>query len=151
MALFGTREVLGLTGLSGNQLREWTGRRALIQADVPANGKGTQALYSWQTVLVLRIALVLRQEFRVDLQHCKEQLAQLQSYIRGRSFFSLRGCVVLLGGEARITIVRASAIQIEHEAVVVVPLERHLEALMVALGERPETKQLPLFPARAVP
>ena len=78
MGLIGTRDVLALTGLSGHQLREWTGRRALIQADVPARGKGTQARYSWQTVLVLRLALVLRQEFHLNLQHWSEQLAELQ-------------------------------------------------------------------------
>ena len=151
MGLIGTRDVLALTGLSGNQLREWTGRRALIQADVPASGKGTQARYSWQTVLVLRLALVLRQEFRLDLQHCKEQLAELQLRLRGRSFFSLSGHALLLGGESRIALVRASAVQIEHEAIVVVPLERHLQSLMVALEDRPGAKQLPLFRARALP
>ena len=151
MGLIGTRDVLALTGLSGHQLREWTGRRALIQADMPARGKGTQARYSWQTVLVLRLALVLRQEFHLDLQHCSEQLAELQRRLKGRSFLSLRGHALVLGDESRIALVRVSAVQIGQEAIVVVPLERYLQSLMVVLEEEAGAKQLPLFRARALP
>ena len=151
MGLIGTRDVLALTGLSGNQLREWTGRRALILADVPASGKGTKARYSWQTVLVLRLALVLRDEFHLDLQHCSRQLAELQIRLKGRSFLSLQGHALVLGGESQLALVRASTVQIGHDALVVVPLERHLQMLMVALEDRSGAEQLPLFRARALP
>lgn len=58
--LVGSRDVLNLTGLSGDQLREWTVRRGLISPDVPASRQGQQAQFGWQTVLLLRLAVVLR-------------------------------------------------------------------------------------------
>jgi hypothetical protein len=49
--LIGSRDVLKLTGLSADQLREWTVRRGLIHADIPASRQGQQAQFGWQTVL----------------------------------------------------------------------------------------------------
>lgn len=64
--LIKSRDVLTLTGLSADQLREWTVRRRLIQPDFPAARQGQQALFGWQTVLLLRLAVVMR-IFRVLL------------------------------------------------------------------------------------
>src|ERR1700731_232831 len=66
--LIKSREVLALTGLSADQLREWTVRRALVQSDVPARKRGSEAKFSWQTVLLLRLVVVLRTRFHVELQ-----------------------------------------------------------------------------------
>jgi len=57
-----------LVGLSTDKLREWTSRRALVPADVRPKAKGSPAQFSWQTVLVLRIAVLLREDFHLELQ-----------------------------------------------------------------------------------
>src|SRR4051812_25356559 len=66
--LVGTRDVLGATGLSSDQLREWTGRRGLVVPDIRAQGKGTHPRFSWQTALVLRFAAELKDVFHLELQ-----------------------------------------------------------------------------------
>ena len=57
MRLVPTRQALQLTGLSSAKLREWTSRRALIPADVPSKKQGSSAQYTWQTILLLRLAV----------------------------------------------------------------------------------------------
>src|SRR4029450_10411018 len=47
---------------------KWTSRRALIEADIRPKSKGSPARYTWQTILVLRVALTLRERFHVELQ-----------------------------------------------------------------------------------
>jgi hypothetical protein len=96
------QEVQALTGLSADRLREWAGRRGLVRPDVPARGKGSQARYSWQTVLALRLAAVLRDQFKVELQAHRELLGKMQSELTGRSFPALRGCVMALYGNASV-------------------------------------------------
>ena len=85
-----------LTGLSTGQLREWTSRRALIPADVPPKQKGSPAKFSWQTILILRIAVVLRERFNLELQANKASFAQLRQLLDDRSFIELWGCCLVL-------------------------------------------------------
>lgn len=85
-----------LTGLSTEKLREWTSRRALIPADVRPKQKGSPAKFSWQTILVLRIAAVLRERFNLELQAHKASFAQLRQDLRKRSFISLWGARLAL-------------------------------------------------------
>ncbi|NNM77971.1 hypothetical protein HJG53_13770 [Sphingomonas sp. ID1715] len=80
-----------LTGLSTDKLREWTSRRALIPADVRPKRKGCPAKFSWQTVLVLRIAVLLRDQFSLELQSHKDSFAALRRELRNRSFIALWG------------------------------------------------------------
>ena len=61
-----------LTGLSVDLLREWAVRRALIPADGQPCRKGAPAQYSWQTILVLRLATTLHRQFRIELQGHKD-------------------------------------------------------------------------------
>ena len=81
-----------LTGLSTDKLREWTSRRALVPADVRPKGKGSPAKFSWQTILVLRIAALLHDQFRLELQAHRASLAVLQRELRTKSFIALWGC-----------------------------------------------------------
>ncbi|MCF5097152.1 MerR family transcriptional regulator, partial [Pseudomonas gessardii] len=67
MRLIKAAAVQALTGLTSDQLREWTSRRHLIVPDEKPSGPGSRALYSWQTVLLLRLAVVLREKFHVEL------------------------------------------------------------------------------------
>lgn len=80
-----------LIGLSTDKLREWTSRRALVPADVRPKSKGSAAQFSWQTVLVLRIAVLLREDFRLELQAHKASFGRLRKTLRATSFIALWG------------------------------------------------------------
>lgn len=80
-----------LTGLSTEKLREWTSRRALVPADVRPKGKGSPAQFTWQTILVLRIAVLLRDSFGLELASHKPAFAALRSQLRAKSFIELWG------------------------------------------------------------
>lgn len=80
-----------LTGLSTAKLREWTSRRALIPADIRPKKKGSPAKFTWQTILVLRIAVLLRERFHLELQAHRKSFINLRSDLRKRSFITLWG------------------------------------------------------------
>ena len=86
-----TQVATELTGLSTNKLREWTSRRALIPADVRPKKRGSPAKFSWQSILVLRIAVILRESFHLELQSHRTSLVNLRSDLRERSFLTLWG------------------------------------------------------------
>ena len=145
------REVQALTGLSADRLREWAGRRGLVRPDVPARGKGSQARYSWQTVLSLRLAGVLKDRFKVELQAHRELLGKIQGELAGQSFPALRGRVMALYGSAAVELLARG----EHPkdldaAVLLLPLEPHLEALSNGFGVPDAVQQRQLFPALSV-
>ena len=91
MRLVTTSVVSQLTGLSTEMLREWTSRRALIPADLPPKVKGSPAKFSWRTVLTLRIAVSLRQQFNLELQAHKASFRQLRRDLETKSFVTLWG------------------------------------------------------------
>lgn len=122
-----TPTVSTLTGLSTAKLREWTSRRALIPADVPPQGKGSPAQFGWQTVLVLRVAVVLRQRFQVELQAHKASFAELRSMIQAASFPSLWGCKAALDAGNTWTLSPVGA-PLMADAMVLC-LDPHLEAI----------------------
>lgn len=95
-----TSTVSVLTGLSTAKLREWTNRRALIPADILPQGKGSSAQFTWQTVLVLRVAVVLRERFHVELQAHKSSFNDLCSKFRATSFPALWGCRAALNTDS---------------------------------------------------
>jgi hypothetical protein len=80
-----------LTGLSTEKLREWTSRRALVPADVRPKQKGSPAKFSWQTILVLRIADCLRSQFKLELEAHKPFFADFRRKLRKTSFIALWG------------------------------------------------------------
>jgi len=86
-----------LTGLSTEKLREWTRRRALVPDDVRPKQKGSPAKFSWQTILILRIAVLLRDQFGLELQSHKAFFANLRSELRTKSFITLWGHCLALG------------------------------------------------------
>lgn len=151
MRLVKAREVQALTGLSADRLREWAGRRGLVRPDVPAQGKGSQARYSWQTVLALRLAGVLKDQFKVELQAHRELLAKVQSELAGKSFPALRGCVLALYGDVRVELREPSEGSRKAEtAVLLLPLDTHLQVLSNGFGVPDGMQQRSLFPAVGV-
>lgn len=149
MRLFQAADALDVTGLTRNQLREWTGRgrRELISPDVDPNGPGRHALYAWQTLLVLRLLLVLHNDFATEVGAWAPAAKNLRMKLNRVSFPSLwhfsvffpnRQTALLVGDVAEIS-----------GAGVILPLEPHLTALATKLS-LPRPDQLSLFPPMAV-
>jgi hypothetical protein len=150
MRLVPTRQALQLTGLSAPTLREWTSRRALIPADVPPKNQGSSAQYSWQTILLLRLAVTLRDRFHLELQAHRSLFASLRRGLRGRSFIALWDKALVLHGHDDWALVDAEAELLRQDAVVIL-LNPHLLILSEGFAlPKPAAGQLDLFPATPV-
>jgi DNA-binding transcriptional MerR regulator len=147
--LIQSKQVLKLTGLSADQLRDWTHRRALIEPDVKPTGPGTRALYSWQTVLVLRLAVVLRDRFHIELQAHRELFGALRALLTGTSFPALEGCLLALYDMRRCEVLSTSnrGWSSVSEDVVLLRLDPHLDVLSAHFDALEPSPQLPLFRA----
>lgn len=137
-----------LSGLTPHQLREWCGRRNVVSADVPAAGRGHLALFSWQTILALRVLNEIHQRYGVEVVAWRRAISELQVLLKGRPFPSLWGAVVVFPS------MNAATLRLEGDGVVKgsflsVSLNEHLEVLALPQDFRGEA-QLPLFPAMAV-
>lgn len=62
-----------------------------MPADVRPKGKGSPAKFSWQTILVLRLAVLLRDSFGLELAAHKAAFADLRTALRAKSFIGLWG------------------------------------------------------------
>jgi hypothetical protein len=148
-----TPEVSRLTGLSIEKLREWTSRRALIPADIRPKRQGSPAKYSWQAVLLLRIAVTLRERFRLELQAHRDLFASLRRELRKTSFIALGDKVLALEGEERWRLIDANDMSAVVDDVVLIRLNPHLDCLAQGFA-LPSPAALPgqleLFPARPV-
>jgi hypothetical protein len=145
--LIGSRDVLKLTGLSADQLREWTVRRGLIHADIPASRQGQQAQFGWQTVLLLRLAVVMRSRFHIELQVHRDLLAHARGLLNGRSFPGLWGHRLAIFGLERCELIGPGDVLAVNEDVILLGLNTHLETLSQGFGVSEPIAQLPLFPA----
>jgi hypothetical protein len=145
--LIGTRDVLKLTELSADQLREWTVRRGLIHPDVPASRQGQQAQFGWHTVLLLRLAVVMRSRFHIELQVHRDLLARARELLNGRAFPSLWGHRLAIFGLERCALLAAGDPLPVDEDVILLALNAHLEALSQGFGVPEPIAQLALFPA----
>jgi hypothetical protein len=139
-----------LTGLSADQLREWAHRRALISPDVTPGGPGRRALYGWQTVLLLRLAVVLKEKFRIELQAHRGLLLALRHLLDGASFPALRGTVLVLHGMTHGELIAEGRVIYRADAaddVLILRLDPHLDVLAADFAPREQDLQLPLFRA----
>lgn len=150
MRLIRAAAVQALTGLTSDQLREWTSRRHLIAPDEKPSGPGSRALYSWQTVLLLRLAVVLREKFHVELTSHKSLFLGLAKMLKNYSFPALYDSILVImpGGEFRLYQCR------EYSGVscdaLVINMNPHLEILSSEFQPANELHQFHLFPAIAV-
>ncbi len=152
MRLVPTRRALQLTGLSASTLREWTSRRALIPADEPPKSQGSSAQFSWQTILLLRIADTLRERFHLELQAHRSLFNCLRRGLRGKSFIALWDKALVLHGRDEWTIVDAGAEPLMQDGILIL-LNAHLGILSegFALHKPPGAAgQFDLFPATPV-
>lgn len=146
--LFQASDAARLSGLTSHQLREWCGRRALVTADVPPAGRGHLALYSWQTILALRVLLEIHRQYGVEVAGWRSAIAQLQKIFRERAFPSLWGHVVIFPN-AQEAVLGLEGEPCPKHSCLTIRLDGHLEALATPNELRGEV-QLPLFPAVAV-
>ncbi|WP_076728727.1 hypothetical protein [Methylobacterium radiotolerans] len=147
MRLIGSRDVLRLTGLSADQLREWTVRRGLIQPDIPASRQGQQAQFGWQTVLLLRLAVVMRTRFHIELQAHRNLLTRARELLDGRSFPSLWGSRLVILGLEECELLGANETAPSDRDAILLRLNDHLETLSQGFGVPEPIAQLQLFPA----
>ncbi|MER8459266.1 hypothetical protein NKL07_00125 [Mesorhizobium sp. C280B] len=153
MRLVNTSAAARLTGLSTNQLREWTSRRALIPADVQHRGRGSPSQYSWQTLLLLRIAAVLKNRFHLELHAHRELFATMRNSFDGVSFLRLWGSSIVIYGTDRWEILEAAKNRRDEGDGLVLHLDSHLKVLTAEFGmptPAAAAGQLELFPARLV-
>ncbi|GBQ13336.1 hypothetical protein CFR78_14315 [Komagataeibacter rhaeticus] len=152
MRLIQASEVQKLTGLTSDQLREWTSRRGLIQADLKPSGPGTRARFAWQSVLLLRIAVVLKERFHIELQSQKPLFLALSVRLAKISFPALRETALVLepGGGFDILPLGALRRLAEKGDCLILTLDPHLDLLSMQFGMPAPMRQLPLFPVRAI-
>ena len=149
MRLFQTADVIVLTGLTKSQLREWTGRgrRELLCPDVEPDGPGRHALFSWQTILTLRVLLVLHRDYAAEVAAWAPAAQQLRLQLERVSFPSLWGISAFFPNRETVVLTE-NAPNAEHGGFLV-PLESHLVVLATKLA-LPRPDQLSLFPLMAV-
>lgn len=152
MQLVSTRDATRLTGLSTEQLREWTSRRALIPPDVKPKGHGSPARYSWQTILLLRLAVVLRERFKLELQAHRDLFAQLGVGLARASFLSLWGKALVLHGGAQWSLIEPRNEGLFTDDCILLRLDPHLQQLLdgFSLPKPTSASQFQLFPALSV-
>lgn len=152
MRLVTTREATSLTGLSTDQLREWTSRRALIPADIQHRGRGSPAQYAWQTILLIRIAATLRDRFRIELQTHRRLFSALRAVLARTSFVALWGrSLAIYDASIWAMLDPGEAPPLNRDAIVI-RLDPHLVVLSegFTLSGPGNPGQLELFPARSV-
>ena len=142
MQLAQASEAVRLSGLTPHQLREWCGRRGVLTPDVPPAGRGRHALYSWHTILALRVLNELQQKFAIEVGAWKVSIGHCQLLLKERSFPSLWGTSVVFRNVSEVELTDLS-LPIEQPYLAVL-LDHHLYVLACE-GSGPADLQLPLF------
>lgn len=143
--LFQAGEAAKLAGITANQLREWTGRRAIISPDVPGRGRGKHALFSPATVLVLRMIAELRTRFLMEVGPLSSMAEDLRAHLAEIPFMALYGRAVSIKSPDEYDIINLSHAKVSASAVVI-PFEGHLVAISETCGFRDQLTQFQLFP-----
>jgi len=150
MRLFQAADVIELTGLTRSQLREWSSRdrRNLVPADVEPEGPGRHALYTWQTVLALRLLKSLQTDFAVEVAAWAPAINHLRQMLEGLPFQSLWRSSVHFPNTGEASLVGPASAR-DKTGGLLVALDPHLLVIATKLSLPPQD-QLPLFPAIAV-
>ncbi|OJY92678.1 MAG: hypothetical protein BGP25_10315 [Lysobacterales bacterium 63-13] len=148
--MFQASDATRLTGLTRNQLREWcgSGRRGILEPDVSPAGPGRHAMYAWQTLLTLRLLLVLHARFGVEIGQLADVAKTLRIRLKGTSFpalWPLRAAMV----DSQTIELTTHPEDVIADGGIVLPLRPHLEVLATAMS-LPVDEQLPLLPPMAV-
>lgn len=152
MRLVTTGIATSLTGLSTGQLREWSSRRALVPADVQNRGRGSPAQYGWQAILLLRIASLLKDRFRLELHAHRALFADVRETLGSISFLKLWGASLGIYDSKKWELLYAGAASTVSTDAIILHLDPHLAVLAAefAMPSPAPAGQLELFPARLV-
>ena len=129
MTVVTTSQASELNGLSTSRLREWTSRRALIPADVPPRSQGSPAKYTWQTILLLRVAVILRDRFHIELHAHRHIFASLRQALQETSFITLWGTSLAILDTRRWRLVAPIESPAPKGDALLINLDPHLQAL----------------------
>lgn len=122
-------------------------RRTLVVPDVPSAKRGSEAKFSWQTVLLLRLAVVLRKRFQVELHAHREVLSSARDLLQGVPFPALWGRTLVIYDLARCELLSARDLVPADQDAVLLRLDDHLYVISNGLGIAEPVAQLPLFAA----
>jgi hypothetical protein len=144
MKMMQAADAARLAGLTAHQLREWCARRAIVAPDVPGAGRGRHALFSWPTVLTLRLLRELHERFGAEVGAWKGALGEFRMLVGGRSFPGLWSTLAAFPDRDHARLIEDRSVGAE--AMLLLPLAPHLNAIAQDFALPPEP-QLPLFPA----
>lgn len=149
MQLVQASDALVLSGLTAHQLREWCGRRAIVTPDIPAAGRGRHALFSWQTILALRVLKELHDRFGAEVGSWSEAIGRCQHLLSDKSFPSLWGTFAAFVDTRKAALITDTS-ELSIGPCLLIPLDPHLEVLATGLALPGPPSQLSLFPAMRV-
>jgi hypothetical protein len=145
MQLVQASDGAALSSLTPHQLREWCGRRAVVAPDVPPAGRRRHALYSWQTILALRVLKELHERFGVEVGSWAKAIDGCRHLLKERSFPSLWGVSAAFMDTRTATLITWKSEL--NGPCLLIPLNPHLEVLATGLALPGPPSQLSLFPA----
>lgn len=148
MRMFQSFQMVELTGLTKNQLREWCSVRKLLPPDIAPKGPGTHGMFTWQTAIALRILKSIQDDWAGTVSAWAPVVRDFRVEIKGSSFPALFGNAVIFDSLTSMTIQKELAIT-TGPGILAVPLNPHLEVLATKLAI-PLPDQLPLFPPMSV-
>lgn len=143
MQLIQMSDAAKLSGVTVHQLKEWCARRDILPPDVPGSGRGRHALYSWQTVLAVRLLHELHQRFGVEVGAWRGAIREFRESIDGRPFPGLWRAFAQFSDHNHALLTASPSA--DGDAVLTVPLAPHLLAIAQDFALPPEP-QLSLFP-----
>lgn len=144
MQLVQASDASRLAGLTPHQLREWCSRRAVIPPDIRGAGRGRHALFSWQTIVALRLLRELDERFGVEVGAWKGAIEEFRHAVKGRSFPGLWNTVVAFPDRDHAQLLEDRGAS--GGPLLILPLAYHLDAIAHDFAFPPEP-QLPLFSA----
>jgi hypothetical protein len=133
-----------ICGLTEHQLKEWCMRRRLVQPDVPARGRGNNALFGWRSLLAVRILAALHVRFGGTVSHWGPLVEQFRVSLEGFSFLALHGQAFVSDGHT-VSLKPVAAVVSEPRASIALPLAEHLSIIIAALGHQNSDQQLQLL------
>lgn len=139
-------EATALAEISSHQLREWCGRRGILKPDVEGRGPGRHALYSWQTLMVLRVLRQLREQFRIELSAWTLFANSFRNELYRVSFVQMWGATLHISDHERAKVIFKGESK-DNLAGLFIELDYHLTVLSQGLSLPGPTEQLPLFAA----
>lgn len=119
-------------------------RRRLVQPDVPAKGRGNNALFGWRALLAVRLLRVLHVRLGGTVSHWGPLVEQFRISLEGYPFLALHGQAFVSDGEA-VNLKSLAAAASESMTCIVIPLAEHLSAIAEALGHKDADQQLQLL------